>query len=104
MHKIKKTDMQKEGWVDGISDGLLLPCKICKRHVDFDYIVSDDMWKTVVPIEHLRDVICLLCFDRLAREKGIDISDGLRSVQFTGHGKTIDLRPSHVFYYKESRK
>ncbi len=87
-------------WPEGISDGLTLPCAICLAHpVKFDFAVTDELWRMVVPEQPRRGVVCLPCYNRLATEKGIDWANGLEQVQFTGAGKTIRLVPEFVYRY-----
>jgi len=88
-------------WPEGISDGLALPCSICHKEVSFDYSVDDKFWQEVVPKEYRLNVICLPCLDKLATENGLDITDHLGSIHFTGIGKTIVYLPSQVYYYKK---
>lgn len=86
-------------WPGGISDGLTLPCKLCGRVPEFDYMVSEDMWRELISEEDRRDVICLPCLDRVAVAKGIDFADALERVQFTGRGQTIILTPIQIVDY-----
>ncbi len=86
-------------WPEGISDGLTLPCCLCQKHTAFDYTIDDACWDRVIADRFRRNVVCLDCFDRLATEQGIDVSQHLLRIQFTGLGKTIVLVPSQVFHY-----
>ncbi len=88
-----------EEWPEGISDGLTLPCSICKRKVSFDYHVSGDFWKNVVPSKYKLDVVCLPCLDTLASKTGLDVAGHLEFVQFTGIDKTIEMPLDTVYYY-----
>jgi len=45
-------------------------------------------------------LVCLPCLDRLAKKKGLDISNYLEGIQFIGMGKTIVLYPSKVYHYR----
>lgn len=91
--------ISRDKWEPGISDGLTLPCGICDRVPPFDYHVDDAFWNLIVDKLHRRGVICLPCLDKLAVDKGYDISTHLQFVQFTGIGKTIELKPSRIFQY-----
>ena len=91
--------LSKDNWEPGISNGLTLPCGICDRVPPFDYGVDSEFWNLIVPNEHRRGVICLPCLDKLAFDKGHDVSTHLEFVQFTGIGKTIELKPSRIFHY-----
>lgn len=91
--------ISKGNWIAGVSDGLTLPCGICGKIPKWDYRVEDSFWRKVAPDEHRLGVICLECLDKLASEKGLDIAKHLIDVQFTGLGKTIELKPVKIFYY-----
>jgi len=91
-------------WPSGISDGLVLPCSVCHKQVFFDYLVDDEFWQEVVPKKYRLDVVCLPCLDKLATKDGLDITDYLKSIQFTGIGKTIIFLPFRVYYYKKQMK
>ena len=91
-------------WPAGISDGLTLPCYVCHKQVFFDYIVDDEFWEKVAPNLFRAGVICLPCLDKLAVKKGLDITDHLEVIQFTGIEKTIICSPSQVYYYKKRTK
>jgi len=66
--------------VESVSDGLSSPCYFCKRVPVVDYVVDDQVWKTVVPKEAQHHVVCLECFNNLAIKVGIE--DWPRSVLF----------------------
>jgi len=86
-------------WPGGVSDGLTLPCRRCGVVPKFDYIVDGDFWRAVVPHDWRLDVVCLPCLDVMATEMGLDVAAALRSVQFTGIGKTVLLGPAYTHYY-----
>lgn len=90
-------------WPEAVSDGLTIPCQVCGILPKFDYLVEDDLWRSVAPKEYLRSVICLPCLDRIASAKGIDVSAGLLEVQFTGIGKTVILKPEWTHRYTPKR-
>ena len=94
-------NIDTNNWICGVSDGLSLPCAICNQKVYFDYNVTDELWKNVVPKKISRDVVCLPCFDKMANEKKIDIGGGFNFVQFTGTNITIEFIPCNVFRYKK---
>ena len=92
----------KDNWEPGISDGLTLSCGICNRVPPFDYKVDDDFWNMVVGEPYKRGVLCLSCLDKLSHAKEHDLSTHLEFVQFTGIGKTIELKPTRIFQYHSS--
>lgn len=97
--------MDEIGWIDAVSDGLVLPCAICgKKNIKFDYNVTDNLWNQVVPKNIRRKVICLECFDKLAKEKGIKLSEGIQSIQFTGLNEIIEFVAHNAFYYHKDRR
>ncbi len=90
-----------DNWEPGISDGLILSCGICDRVPPFDYNVDDEFWKLIMGDHpHRFGVICPPCLDKMAHDKGYDVSTHLQRVQFTGIGKTIELKPSRLFQYE----
>ncbi len=94
--------LTKDNWDPAISDGLTLPCGVCDRVPYFDYRVDSEFWNLIVHEPHKRGVICLPCLDKLAFVKGHDVSTHLEFVQFTGIGKTIELKPTRIFHYQSS--
>lgn len=59
-------------------------CKICGRPDKFNYKVSNQIWCAVVPAKFRNLVVCLYCFDELARQKNIDYAQSLKSLCFAG--------------------
>lgn len=59
-------------------------CKVCGRAEKFDFVVSDSVWRSVVPHDFLSKVVCLYCFDELAREAGIRYAQSVSAVYFAG--------------------
>jgi len=49
-------------------------CKRCGRENPLGFSVPDDVWKAAVPSEYQDKVLCIMCFDELATEAGIDWS------------------------------
>lgn len=95
MKKIRVSDK----WPEGVSDGLTLPCCVCRKYTEFDYIVDDNFWQTVVPKEYKPDVICLRCLDEMSAVFGLDLAEHLLHVQYIGRNKTIELIPTKTYYY-----
>jgi len=93
--------LTRGNWIAGVSNGLLLTCRICKKLPKFDYKVDDAFWKKVVEKKDRTWVICLPCLDKLASNKGLDVAKHLIDIQYTGIGKTIELMPTKIYYYKE---
>lgn len=59
-------------------------CKACHRPDKFDFTVSDEVWRAVVPLELQTKVVCLNCFDDFAREAQVDYSNAIQLVYFAG--------------------
>jgi hypothetical protein len=59
-------------------------CKVCRRVDEFDFHVSDEVWRSVVPVRFRNQVVCLACFDRFASWKSVDYSPHLRVLYFAG--------------------
>jgi hypothetical protein len=95
MKRIEITDE----WPDAICDGLSLPCQLCNSIPKFDYRVTDACWNAIVSDRLSRGVICLPCLDVIATVTKQEIE--LVEVQFTGHGRTIVLKPEVVYSYAQ---
>lgn len=59
-------------------------CKVCGRADFFDFHMPDDVWKEVVPVRLQNRVVCLACFDALAKDKDVDYSAHLSRLWFAG--------------------
>ena len=94
--------ISKDSWINGVSDGLVLPCSICgTKNILFDYIVKDDLWNQIVPKSMRSAVVCLPCLDKLAKKAQLNLGEYIESIQFTGINETIEFIPSNVFMYGE---
>jgi hypothetical protein len=96
---VETSGFDSEPWPEAISDGLTLACGICGQRPHFDYMVTDGVWNDLVPQELRLGVVCLSCLDGLAVRAGADIADAIASVQFTGIGKTVVLKPTRIHRY-----
>lgn len=97
--------LDNKNWPCGVSDGLVLPCAVCgEEDIKFDYVVTDKLWDMIVPKEIRRDVVCLPCLDKLAKEKHADLGSNMESLQFTGINMTIEFLPCNIFYYNKENK
>lgn len=97
-------NIDNKNWPCGVSNGLTLPCAVCgKENIQFDYGVTDIFWDNVVPKEIRRDVICLPCLDKMAKEKNVDFASNINFVQFIGTGVTVEFVPANVFYYDKNQ-
>ena len=59
-------------------------CKACGRVDHFDFHVPDDIWNAIVPPPLRNRVVCLNCFDRYAKEMGVDYADYIKDLYFAG--------------------
>lgn len=46
-------------------------CKRCWRANPLGFHVPDEVWNAAVPLELRGRVLCILCFDELATERGV---------------------------------
>lgn len=69
-------------------------CKVCGQADGFDFHVPDDIWEKIVPARFRNRVVCLRCFDRFARERGVDYTHSL-SLCFVGSYRSFDLKLIH---------
>lgn len=59
-------------------------CKVCGQTTGFCFQATDEIWAAVVPPYFRTRVVCLRCFDRFAKEKGVDYSNSLSEMLFAG--------------------
>ncbi|HEY7221756.1 MAG TPA: hypothetical protein VH985_25515 [Candidatus Binatia bacterium] len=59
-------------------------CRVCKCEDKFNFYVPDKVWREVVPDKYQNAVVCLPCFDELARERGVDYSAAIAVLYFAG--------------------
>lgn len=59
-------------------------CKVCGRRDKFNFYVPDDVWRAIVPFRLQNRVVCLGCFDRMAKEKGVEYAPHLLNLYFAG--------------------
>jgi hypothetical protein len=97
-------DNDSVDWIDGIQDKSALPCCICGCEVDFIFLVTDSFWKKIIHSKYRLDVICLHCFDVLAKEKEEDISNEITDIFYCGKEKTMKLSCDRIYPYKERNK
>ena len=86
-----------ETWPEAISDGLTMPCADCGGVPRFDYHVTPEFWSRWVTGAERTGVICLPCLDR--RSGGAGLAEALVSIQWTGTGHTVLLRPTRRIEY-----
>ena len=71
-------------------------CKLCAKADGFDFHVPDDVWASVVPPGLRTRVVCLACFDELARVRGVHYAPHLTSLYFAGVAAAFELKVSAV--------
>jgi hypothetical protein len=64
-------------------------CKVCGKPDKFDFHLPDDIWGLIAGKEFKNRVVCLNCFDELAKAKGIKYADSLQMVYFAGSQATF---------------
>ena len=62
----------------------LQKCMVCNCTDKFNFYVPDPVWREVVPREYQKKVVCLPCFDELARKKTFDYADSIDVLYFAG--------------------
>ena len=67
-------------------------CRVCRCEDKFNFYVPDEVWRSVVPAEYQNKVVCLPCFDELARKAGIDYSDSIQVLYFAGSQATFKFQ------------
>jgi len=66
-------------------------CKVCGCADKFDFHVIEDIWMKVVPEKYQNRVVCLSCFDKFAKEKGIKYKDALSELCFAGDNHCLEF-------------
>lgn len=66
-------------------------CKVCGQSDGFNFNVSDDVWKNVVPKRFQNRVVCLRCFDEFAAQKGMDYTGAITQLSFAGVQASFDV-------------
>ncbi|HSC42519.1 MAG TPA: hypothetical protein VLH17_09600 [Candidatus Binatia bacterium] len=59
-------------------------CQVCRCEDKFNFNVSDKLWREIVPLEFQNKVVCLPCFDELAREKNKEYAHSIAVLYFAG--------------------
>lgn len=68
-------------------------CKACGNRDKFDFDVSDEIWRAVVPIHLQNRVVCLSCFDDFAQLRSINYAAHVSALSFAGDGAALVFRP-----------
>ena len=67
-------------------------CNVCRCEDKFNFNVSDRLWRQIVPPELQNKVICLPCFDELARERNVDYADSIDVLYFAGRQASLKFQ------------
>lgn len=59
-------------------------CKVCGRPTGFNWHVPDVIWEEIVPKKYGEHMVCLVCFDQFAYERGVDYAPYLSDFVFAG--------------------
>lgn len=78
-------------------DRLISPCGACDRHTKFDFLVSDFLWREVVPKNLQLGVVCLECFDGLA-----DRDYEIQTLWFVGEKAVFKMSPKNLTFRKQT--
>jgi hypothetical protein len=95
--------INKANWPPGVSDGLSLECSKCGKLPLWDYNVTDEFWKKVVPENWQTGVICFECLIELAEDEKClyELPGQIKFMQYTGNGFTIEFLPANLFWYRQ---
>jgi len=74
----------------------LQTCKSCGKRDAFDFHVSDETWTRVVPNRLRNKVVCLWCFDQLAKERGVSYAKEITTLFFNGDNAVFFFTPTKV--------
>lgn len=92
--KIGKDDF----WPEAVCDGLSLSCGICGVSPVIDYLISDEIWKKVVPKELRLDVVCLGCLVLIDP----NVITNIKRISICGGGQTLICLPEILYDYRET--
>lgn len=67
-------------------------CKACGCRDKFDFHISDEIWRRVVPLRYQNRVVCLACFDDFAKKKEVNYSASLKVLYFAGSKASLKFR------------
>ena len=59
-------------------------CQVCRCEDKFNFNVPDKVWREIVPMDLHNKVVCLPCFDELARQQNRDYADSIEVLYFAG--------------------
>lgn len=74
-------------------------CKKCGCEDFFNFNVPDDVWKAVVPARLRNRVVCLKCFDRLAKQHGVRYAQSIDRLFFAGEMAMFEFETVNAAYY-----
>jgi hypothetical protein len=78
-------------------------CKICGRADKFDFNVPNRVWRAVVPQQFRKLVVCLSCFDELARQRNINYASYLQRLYFVGDKACFEFNVVNASELKNNR-
>lgn len=82
--------MDKDKVKPSLMDTWRQRCKVCNRVDYFDFTISDECWRRIVPAPFRHRVVCLQCFDSFASQKGISYIKDLSDLVFVGDMASFD--------------
>ena len=71
-------------------------CKVCGCRDKFDFHIPNRIWKKVIPKSYQNHVVCLACFDDFAEKKGVNYSNSLKILYFTGSKAIFQFQCIHA--------
>ena len=77
-------------------------CKVCRKRDKFDFHVTDEIWRAVVPEPFRNNVVCLACFDNFASSRGIDYAQAMdKEICFVGDAAVFNFA---IVWREDARK
>lgn len=67
-------------------------CKSCGNRDKFNFHVTDEIWRAVVPTYLQNRVVCLACFDDFAHIRGINYAAHVSALYFAGDGAALEFQ------------
>ena len=66
-------------------------CSNCHSKDCFNFNVPNWLWAKVVPPEKQNGVVCLCCFDEMAKAQAVDYTNHLRKLYFAGQQANLEF-------------
>lgn len=87
----QKARRSQKGRMSRASEPQRQTCKACGQPDKFDFHVPDQVWCAVVPLALQNRVVCLYCFDEMARESNVEYAHHVSVLHFAGRRASFEF-------------